>query len=223
MLALRLGLSLGSPRPMGSWTPADETTLEAWYQKGVGITLNGSDVSAWADSTTNNHDMVQATATEQPAYSAGVLTFDSSDTNNLQTTTQITLPEDFTVGFVAKPAAFNNVILGDNTSSNEFFKYSSSDRFLIKIGGTSKTFSLDSGSFDDDYIVVTRKSGLISLWQNGTLQGDKETLNGSALIDAIGVRATDVNPFDGTVQEIQIYTSESDALTADLNSYLSGI
>lgn len=223
MLALRLGLSLGSPRPMGSWTPADETTLEAWYQKGVGITLNGSDVSAWADSTTNNHNMVQATATEQPAYSAGVLTFDSGDTNNLQTTTQITLADDFTVGFVAKPTAFNNVILGDNTSSNEFFKYSGTDRFLIKIGGTSKTFSLDSGSFDDDYIVVTRRSGLISLYQNGTKQADTETLAGSALIDAIGVRATDVNPFDGTVQEIQIYTSESDALTADLNSYLSGI
>jgi len=223
MLALRLGLSLGSPRPMGSWTPADETTLEAWYQKGEGISLNGTDVSEWADSTTNGHDMAQATATEQPAYSNGVLTFVAADVNNLQTSTQISLPDDFTVGFVANPEAYNNVILGDNTSSNEFFKYSASNRFLIKIGGTSKTFTLDSGSWGDDYIVVTRRSGLISVWQNGTKQADTETLAGTALIDAIGVRATDVNPYEGTVEEIQIYTSESDALTADLNSYLSGI
>lgn len=224
MLALRLGLSLGSPRPMGGWTPADETTLEAWYQKGEGISLNGTDVSEWADSTTNGHDMSQATATEQPAYSNGVLTFDPTDTNNLQTTTQISLADEFTIGFVANAESYNNVILGDNTTSNEFFKYSASNKFLIKIGGTSKTFTLDSGSWGDDYVVVTRDgSSVITIWLNGEKQADTETLSGTAEIDAIGVRATDVNPFEGTVEEIQIYTSISDDLTANLNSYLSGI
>lgn len=209
---------------MGGWTPADETTLEAWYQKAVGITLNGSDVSAWDDSTTNGHDMEQGTGTEQPSYSNGVLTFDSSDQTNLQTTTQISLTDEFTIGFVANPTSYNNVILGDNTTSNEFFKYSASDKFIIKIDGSSKTFSLNSGSWGDDYVIVTRDGlGLISIWQNGVRQTDTETLAGTADIDAIGVRATDVNAFDGTVEEIQIYTSISDDLTANLNSYLSGI
>ena len=51
MLKLGLDLSLSSIRPQGVWSPDDETSLEAWYQNAVGITLNGSDVSQWADSS----------------------------------------------------------------------------------------------------------------------------------------------------------------------------
>ena len=224
MLALRLGLSLGSPRPMGVWNPSDETSLEAWYQKGVGIVLNNDDVESWSDSSTNSHDMVQGTATEQPAYDNGVLTFVAADTNNLQTSSQISLPDEFTIGFKAQPEAYNNVILGDNTTSNEFFKYSNTDRFQVKIDGSLKTFSLDSGSWGNDYIVLTRNgSGLIEFYKNGVRQADTETLAGTADIDAIGVRATDTNPFQGTVEEIQIYTTKNDTLTDNLNAYLSGI
>ena len=76
---------------MGGWSPDDETSLVAWYKNATGITLNGSDVRTWADSSSNSHDMQQATASEQPAYSNGVLTFDSSNSENLQTSSQITL------------------------------------------------------------------------------------------------------------------------------------
>ena len=109
MLALKLGLSLVSTRKLGEWSPDDETSLEAWYQKGVGITLNGSDVSSWGDSSgTAANDMVQATATEQPAYSAGVLTFASADTNNLQTSgADIDLTGDFTIGVKLHLTAIN--------------------------------------------------------------------------------------------------------------------
>ena len=60
MLALKLGLSLVStPRLGGAWSPDDETSLVAWYQNQVGITLNGSDVSAWEDSAAAGlYDMV---------------------------------------------------------------------------------------------------------------------------------------------------------------------
>ena len=62
MLKLGLSLSLSSIKNMGGWSPDDETSLEAWYQNEVGITLNGSDVSQWDDSSTNSHDMIQGTA-----------------------------------------------------------------------------------------------------------------------------------------------------------------
>ena len=94
MLKLGLDLSLASIRPQGVWSPDDETSLEAWYQNAVGITLDGSDVSAWADSSSNSYDMVQATAGEQPAYSGGVLTFVSANDENLQTAGQISLTGD---------------------------------------------------------------------------------------------------------------------------------
>ena len=224
MLKLGLSLSLSSIKNMGGWSPDDETSLEAWYKNAEGITLNGSDVSQWADSSSNSHNMVQATASEQPAYAEGVLTFDSSNSENLQTTSQITLDGKFTIGFRANPDETNVVIIGDNTTSNEFIKYSTSTRIVIKIGGTSKNLNLTTGSFGDDYIVISRDaSNVITLYHNGTAQESPQTLAGDCLIDAIGVRATDVNPYDGTIEEIQIYSDTNATLIANVNSRLAGI
>jgi hypothetical protein len=146
MLAQRLGLSINSTRPLGKWSPDDETSLEAWYQNQVGITLNGSDVSAWADSTTN---------------------------------------------------------------------------LRLKIDGTIGNLPLDSGTFGDDYIVITRVSNVLTLWKNGVAQSTTPTLAGTADIDAIGVRNSDQDFLDGTVEEVQIYSSSSADLTSNVNDRLS--
>jgi len=222
MLAQRLGLSINSTRPLGKWSPDDEPKLVAWYQNAVGISLNGSDVSGWVDSAPAGlYDMVQATATEQPAYSGGVLTFVSADNNNLQTVGQISLTGDFTVGFVANTSTTNGTILGDNTTANEFFKYSTASQFRIKIDGTIANITLDSGTFGDDYLVVTRASNVLTLYKDGVAQSTTPTLAGTADIDVIGIRATDTNGYDGTVKEIQIYSSSSADLTANVNDRLS--
>ena len=226
MLALKLGMSIGgSNRPMGAWTPASEgTDLVAWYKNKEGITLNGSDVSAWADSSSNSHDMVQATASEQPAYNAstGALTFDKTAAQSLQTTSQISISSDFTVGVRLYPSAVNVIVLGDNTTNNEFFKISNSTTLRFKTDGTHVDITVNDGNLsDDNYLVVTRASNVVSLYVNGTLQTDTETLEGTVDIDAIGVRATDANPYGGIIQEVQIYDSTSAELTANINTYLS--
>ena len=224
MLALKLGLSLVSTPKLGGWSPDDESSLVAWYQNAVGITLNGSDVSAWADSAPAGlYDMVQATAGEQPAYSGGVLTFVSADDNNLQTAGQISLTGDFSLGFRINTSTTNGSFLADNTTANEFFKYSSSTRILFKIAGSSSTaLDLDSGTFGDDYLVITRVSNVVSLWKNGTKQtGTTPTVSGTSLVDVIGLRRVDLNGFDGTIKEIQIYSSSSADLTANINDRLS--
>lgn len=224
MKVLRIGQSLVSMPRGGGWNPDDETSLVAWYKNAAGIVLNGSDVSRWNDSSSNSHDMLQATASEQPAYSNGVLTFDSGASQNLQTSSQITLDGKFTIGFRANPSETNVVVIGDNTSSNEFIKYSTSTRIVIKIGGTSKNLNLGSGSFGDDYIVISRdSSNVITLYHNGAAQESPQTLSGDCLIDAIGVRATDVNPYDGTIEEIQIFSDANATLIANVNSRLAGI
>ena len=223
MLALKLGLSLVSIRPQGGWSPDDETSLVAWYQNKVGITLNGSDVSAWADSAPAGlYDMVQATATEQPAYSAGVLTFVSANLENLQTAGQISLTGDFTLGFRINTSTTNGAFLADNTTANEYFKYSSASRISFKIAGSASTnLDLDSGTFGDDYVVITRVSNVVTLWKNGVAQSVPKTVSGTSLIDVIGLRRTDGNAFDGTIKEIQIYSSSSADLTSNVNNRLS--
>tara|TARA_R110000824_G_scaffold637_5_gene3971 strand:+ start:724 stop:1404 length:681 start_codon:yes stop_codon:yes gene_type:complete len=224
MLALKLGLSLVStPKLGGAWSPDEEGSLVAWYQNQVGITLNGSDVSTWADSSSNSYDMIQATATEQPAYSAGVLTFVSANLENLQTSgTQISLTDDFTLGLRINTSTTNGAFLADNTSASEFFKYTTASRISFKIAGSAaNNLDLDSGTFGDDYIVITRLSDVLTLWKNGVAQSLTKTVSGTSLIDVIGLRRTDANAFDGTISEIQIYSSSSADLIANINDRLS--
>ncbi len=225
MLALKQALSLVSTNTLGGWQPSDETGLEAWYKYQSGITLNGSDVSAWADSSSNSFDMVQATETEQPAYNSGAIEFTPADTHNLQSASDITLSGAFTIGIKLEADASNVTVLGSNTTVNEFFKISTSTVLRFKTDGSQIEITLDSGSFVADlYLVVTRNaSNLITLYKNGVAQADTETLAGTADINAIGVRRVDLNPYDGTISEIQIFDTESSALTANVNTYLSNL
>ena len=225
MLALKQALSLVSTNTLGGWQPSDETGLEAWYKYQTGITLNGSDVSAWADSSENSFDMVQATASEQPAYNSGALDFIPANIENLGAASDITLSGAFTIGIKLEADASNVTVLGSNTTANEFFKISTSSTLRFKTDGSQIDISLDSGSFVADlYLVITRNSSdLITLYVNGVAQADTETLAGTADINAIGVRRIDLNPYDGTISEIQIYDTESAAITANVNTYLSNL
>jgi hypothetical protein len=155
MLALKQALSLSSTKILGAWSPEQEASLVAWYQYQTGITLNGSDVSEWADYT-GVYDMVQATAVNQPAYSSGTLTFDSADTQFLQTTGQITLAGDFTIGFrVQATGTLLGTVLGDNTTSNEFISLTGVNSFRVNIDGTAQNFVITSAG--DDYYVLNKK------------------------------------------------------------------
>mgnify|MGYP003148014515 CR=1 FL=1 len=221
MLALKLGKSLSSSRNP-YWLPTDESSLVAWYRKGSEITLNGSDVSSWGDSSSNGLDMVQATASEQPSFSNNILTFDSANTQNLQTSGQISLTGDFMVGIRFNPSAFTGVILGDNTSTGEFFKLTANDTIRVKIDATSLDLTLPSGSWGDDYMVIGRASGLVVLYYNGAfIDTTGGNLTGTADIDTIGVRRVDLNPYDGTITEIQIYNSFDANLVAKINTRLA--
>jgi hypothetical protein len=226
MLALKQALSLVSTNTLGGWQPSDETGLEAWYKYQTGITLNGSDVSAWADSSENSFDMVQATASEQPAYNSGAIDFDASATQNLGSASDITLSGAFTIGIRLNPDLNNVVVIGDNTAGqNEFIKITNSTKLRMKIDNTTADITVNDGDLSaDNYLVITRNaSNLLTLFINGVAQTDTETLSGTANMDAIGVKAEDANPYDGTISEIQIYDAESTALTANVNTYLSNL
>ena len=215
-------MSLVSSNKGGAeWTPTDESSLEAWWQKGVGITLNGSDVSAWADSSSNNIDMAQATAGNQPAYSGGVLTFDPAATSYLETSGQITLSGDFTIGAKIKPTG-TGVVVADLTSNGEFVRFNTTSNLRVKINaGANTDIPKDSGTYDEEaYMVLTRSSGTLTLYWKGVAQSTTPSISGTADIDGIGARKTALNPFDGEMSEIQIYSSTSTALTANVNARL---
>ena len=226
MLALKQALSLVTIKKVGgSWQPSNEKALKAWYKNQTGITLNGSDVSAWADSSSNSFDMLQATASEQPAYNSGDIDFDASATQNLQSASDINLSGAFTVGIKLEPDVSNVAVIGSNTTTNEFFKITSTTNLRFKTDGSQVDIGIDSGTLVAalDLVITRNASNLITLYIDGVAQADTETLAGTADINAIGVRATDANPYDGTISEIQVYTTESTALTANVSTYLSNI
>jgi len=220
MLALKQALSLSSTKILGAWSPGQEASLVAWYQYQTGITLNGSDVSEWADYT-GVYDMVQATAVNQPAYSSGTLTFVLADVQFLQTTGQISLAGDFTIGFrVQATGTFLGTVLGDNTTANEFMKFNGAASFRVNIDGTAQNFVITSAG--DDYYVLTRSGTTVTLHQNGTATSPTRTFSGTADIDTIGDSNSSAS-FNGTMKEIQIYSSTSAGLTANVNTRLAGL
>tara|TARA_R100001463_G_scaffold15126_7_gene39543 strand:+ start:2264 stop:2953 length:690 start_codon:yes stop_codon:yes gene_type:complete len=229
MLALKLGLSLNTIKPYGEWTPAGDSGLVAWYQKGRGVTLEPTttNVQTWADSSGNGRDMKQLTLTEQPAYNAGtgIITFDSSKTQNLQTAGQISLSGEFTIAMRLNMDTAGGVPIADNTSGGEFIKFSTSSQMRIKIDNSQVDITLNGGTtFGDNYLVITRDSSdNIKLYVDGVAQTDTETLAGTADIDALGVRKPNLNPFNGTMTEIQIYSEANATLTANVNEYLSNL
>tara|TARA_R110000744_G_scaffold10637_1_gene33007 strand:- start:1044 stop:1718 length:675 start_codon:yes stop_codon:yes gene_type:complete len=222
---MRLGISniISNKILVNSWNPADEGSLVAWYKNKAGIVLNGSRVSEWQDSGLNGIDMAQATTNEQPTYNAanGVLTFDESNVQNLQSQSQISLGGTFTIAFKINITTFNSTILGDNTTANEYIKITSISNLRIKIDGVQTNIAYPD-EFGDSYVVITRdSSNVINMFVDGVLQNDQPTLTGTSDIDSIGVRATDINSFDGDLLEVQIYDATNSTLTDNINNRLA--
>ena len=230
MLALKQALSLVSTKKTGSvapaWNPIDESDLLAWYQNKVGLTLTGTEVTGWLDSSTNSHTMEQAVSEERPIYNAatGSLTFDSSLSQHLQTTTQMSLSGEFTIGFKMNATGTNNTILADNTIAQEYFKITSLTNLRFKTDAQLGNLALDDGTLTDVYVVITRNaSDLVRLYVNGNLQLASATVTGTSDIDAIGIREPNINSFDGEIFEIQIYDTTNATLVSNVNTYLSNI
>jgi len=80
-MATGFTIIFGSRKPGVLWTPAQITTA-LWLDAADAstITLNGSTVSQWNDKSGNGRNFAQATAANQPGYSASNVTFaDGSD------------------------------------------------------------------------------------------------------------------------------------------------
>ena len=228
MLALKQALSLVTiGRRSNDWSPILESSLAAWYKFNTGIGLSGADVRSWDDSGTRGLDMFQGTVPNMPAFSAGVLTFDPAAPSFLSVSgDEITLANDFTIGVRLNITDPGGTIVGDNTEDGELVKVFSNNKIAVRIDDQTRVLlELDSGSLlaSESYMVITRTggSGDLKLFWNGVQQASSAAMTGTANIDSIGVRKTNLNPFDGTIREIQIYDEANETLTANVNQRLS--
>jgi hypothetical protein len=229
MLALKQALSLNTIKKTSGgggtpWVPSDEDSCVAWFKNKYRVNLESgtSNVRAWVSEDALS-TWYQYTTSEQPAYDAstGAITFDDTATQNISGT-EIELSDEFTIGMRLHVASAGGIIIGDNTDAGEFFKLFSNSILRVKIDNVSGDLELDSGTwFSDSYLVITRdSSNVLNLWWNGVKQVDTTTISGTADIDTLGVRKTDLNPYDGSISEVEIFSSESATLTANVNARL---
>ena len=211
MLASKQALSLPTIKSI-TWNPITENCLQAWYKYQTGLNISpvlDPLVTGWEDSSQYDHLMEQPTTLNQPTYNNGEITFVGSRPDYLSTALQISLTADFTIGLSIHTDTTNGAFLADVTTGGELFKYNSVERIVVQIGGVAANLDLDSGTFGNDTIIITRTSGVLNLWFNNVLQtGTTPTLTGTALIDVIGARASGGgagNGFDGVIREVQIY------------------
>ena len=167
-------------------------------------------------------------ANESPTYDSvsGELYFIASRSQHLQLEAgnQIELPDTYTIGFKLNAQGTNNTILGDNTSSNEYFKIVAIDQIRIKTSADTATITTDGDPIEEINIVLTRDTnGVVTMYLNSDPQSQQVSVSGSTLIDAIGIRATNLNSFEGGISEIQIYDESNQTLTSKVNTYLLNI
>lgn len=224
MLALKQSLSLVTSKLFGGWSPLDEGSLLAWYKYETGVFRTGASVYLWEDSSLNSNDMEQTTEDNRPQLNAssGALDFTASNVSFLQSAEQITLSGAFTIAFRIIATSFNVTIIGDNTTSQEYIKLTSTTNLRLTIDGSNVNLE-NSGGFGTNNIIITRDGdNNVKLYVDGSLT-DTQHLEGDSDIDALGVRATNLNSFDGSMYEVQIYSSTSAALNTNINNRLSNL
>ena len=161
-MKLGLDLSLEDNAKVLTWKPSDESSCEFWYKFATGFTLVSGAVSLWDDKSSNNNDAVQGTASHRPTlvgtYS---VTFDSSNTENLHISSQVSIAGDFTIAMALNMTSAGGILIGDNTTTGEFIKIFSTNNLRVRIdGNTAVDLQLDSGALlgENNYLVITRST-----------------------------------------------------------------
>ena len=157
------------------------------------------------------------------AGSDGTITFDDTRPDNLDTTAQISLTGHLTIGIRLNITTAGKTIIADNTSAGEFLKSVDTTNLRFKFDGKTVDLALDTGTLGDGNLVITRTSNEWEVWWNTILQTDTEVQSGTVLLDNVGVRRTDINAFEGTIKEIQIYSAANASLTSEVINRLKSL
>jgi hypothetical protein len=186
-----------------AFAPTDLSGLEAWYKSGVGVTLNGGDVSQWDDQSGNARHLTQGTAANQPLYNAS-----DANWNGLASIT-FNGTSDFLLCHAVAPAIFqgtdkawtivtavkraaggtyrfllgsNDIAGGGNAQVVLSQKWNSVDDYVIYKRDTS-------GSSVDSHIGTSGDTAVIIRWQHSGTLGEVYVNGASAGTSANNVGA----------------------------------
>lgn len=205
-----------------SWSPADLLPW-MWLRADLGITLNGSNVSDWADQSGNSRDIAQATAANQPLYNAtGIgsqpsVDFDGIDDLLFRTNTYIDGPMTIAVVFelISLPASSSFAAMVGMSNS------AGGNQSLVLLcdyaGYQPYSWSFNQGAFDLSVgcadALDTNKHFFLSYYNNG---GASTPANYTASLDNTAKTVVASDAFNAG-----IYMTGFCLGTADVASFLA--
>ena len=184
-------------------------TPAAWYRNATGVTESGGFASQWDDYSGNGRHLVQGTGTNQPAYSAGVLTFDGLD--NFMSAAFV-LPSPVTAVMVVKQVSWtaNDRILDGYNVDTSIIRQDTASPQIEAWGGSSYTSNSSDLAVGARGIVLRVWNGASSVLRvnNGT-----EITDGSGTISTtggitLGARGGGGSEFSNiAVEEVVVFNS----------------
>jgi hypothetical protein len=240
MPRLSLGLGVQNIRKVGggaSFSPADLSGLSLWLKADAGVTLSGSNVTAWADQSGNGKN---ATAIVSPIYATNSINGKPAlvFANNAYLTTANIFnganPRSMFAVYYIDSENYSNTVIAqsneDNTDTGTYFMLQSridldSSPYLAGYGDDLSgpayvTPQLLLGMADYDGTTAR-------LFKNGTQSNSESksynTHNGSFYIGAFNEFGTIQEKFGGKIAEIVVYsrvltTQERQQVEAYLNT-----
>jgi len=211
----------------GSFLPTQLAGLGLWLDAGRGITLNGSDVSAWADQSGNGNHAVQVTAGRQPLYSAASgsnslpeIVFTSANRDQLAgNMSNLSGVAGWTFFIVEKrPSVIQNTIsfsvenaaITDQVVTSIAYNYSDASNYNLYSPYSNTNWTYRSTVFDGS---LTGDANRFKLYEKGVQQ----TLSFTGSVPATAPVSTYFRigdyyvdsptwDFEGSISEIIIYT-----------------
>lgn len=169
------------------------SSLKLWLRSDLGITLNGSNVSAWDDQSGNGNHVTQATPANQPAYNASDAAYANRPTVEATLTTHylasgaFAVSQPCTIIFVGEiDTSFCTAISTGTSAGTNPIIFNSAGNVAINAGVTrgSGVGATTKHSTLAEFNGVTSFVG-VDNWLTGGVTGDA----GASAIAALGVGA----------------------------------
>ena len=191
---MRLGTSLkitelcrvaGGGAP--AFSPSDISDMEAWWDPALGITLNGNDVSLWADQSGNGNTLDQSIAVNQPQFVASDANFNNHPTISFDGVTESLERATWSAGDLPQPFTVVLVVKSNSPGTSvDFYTDSfggSSLRVLCR-EGSSGELSMYNGSLISSAFARLTTTNILYF------QFDSATNNGAIYRDGVALRVS---------------------------------
>jgi len=199
--------------------PPQVGNLVSWLRADMGITLNGSNVSAWADQSGNGNHVTQATAVKQPTYVASDASYNGLPTVSFGGAQSMNTAALLPSSPIAQPITM--ILAGQTHQSpgGSFLCEFSGTRFLFyytTIGPDLRVFANGSELLDNvnvadqKHVYAAQFNGAASALyiDNSQTAAASGTVGAGSLTDlAVGSESGTANFLTGKIAEVIVYNS----------------